>query len=783
LAKEEDKVQVGRLTPDTKRLAFKTQLASEDEFVKRFAAAVVPDGMVLKDPGTCGEGVRCELFIMLQDGRKVLEAVGRVVKPAGLPAGKILFQFESLEEPSRGLHARMLEIKLRAEHRDLEVQAKRTGHEAGRTRGHLEDSLRRMVRIDEVRHAPSLRVVKPQVSEGPVIGIDLGTSNSCCALVKGERPFVIPSRRGHNTIPSVVAMTPMGEVVVGHAARAQLEIHPERTIYGSKRLVGRPFDSPVVQQVRDRFHYAIVAGANGEAAVKIGERILSLQEVSGKILEEMRSTAEEYLGRPVSRAVITVPAYYNENQRSAVRQAGELAGLTVERIVNEPTAAALTYGYNKNVEKRILVFDLGGGTFDASLLNLYGNVYEVIATAGDTFLGGVDFDSQLMDHILIEFQLQLGRMPEMERVSYLRVLQGAEFAKIGLSGKAEIDVVLPYIGRLDGKPVDLQVKVTREQLERLVSPLVRRTIEVCDRVLEQAKMQASEVDEILLVGGQTRMPMVHQAIRERFGREPIKGVHPDECVATGAALLGHSMDQIDSVVLIDTLPISIGIGVPGGPFRKVFSAGTQLPGSQTYGLLTYEDGQTELHLPVYQGESTRVDENELLGTVELKGIVPGAAGSRQIEVTFSLSAESLLTVSARDSLGVPLADVTLSAKHTLEELRRRLGEVPAEATPPAEVAPACCEPVSGPAVDPKAAPRVTPRPMPAADPKAAPRVTPRPMPAAAPRTTPRPTPGPASGGSPPVEQVDQTAQVRRGGRAGASKGFWGWLKRLFGGRR
>jgi len=766
LANEEDKVQVGRLTPDARRLAFKTQLASEDEFVRRFAVTAVPDGMLLKDPGTCNEGGPCELAIMLADGRAVLQAVGRVTRPAELPAGKILFLFDSLADASRALHARMLELKQRAARKDLDVQAKRTGHEARRAQGHLEDSLRRMVRIDEERHAPSLRTVTPRAAEGPVIGIDLGTSNSCCALVKGERPFVIPSRRGHNTIPSVVALTPMGEMVVGHAARAQMEIHPERTIYGSKRLVGRPFDSPVVQQVRDRFHYAIVAGPKGEAAVQIGDRVLSLQEVSGKILEDIRSTAEEYLGRPVNRAVITVPAYYNENQRSAVREAGELAGLNVERIVNEPTAAALTYGYNKNVEKRVLVFDLGGGTFDASLLNLYGNVYEVIATAGDTFLGGVDFDSQLMDHLLIEFQLQLGRMPEMERVSFLRVLQGAEFAKIGLSGKAEVDVVLPYIGRLDGKPVDMQLKVTRAQLEALVSPLVRRTIEVCDQVLAQAKLQASEVDEILLVGGQTRMPLVHQAIRERFQKEPIKGVHPDECVATGAALLGHSLDQIDSVVLIDTLPISIGIGAPGGPFRKVFAAGSQLPSSQTYGLLTYEDGQTEMHLPVYQGEATRVDENELLGTVELKGIVPGAAGSRVIEVTFSLSAECLLTVSARDRDGAPLAQVTLSPNHTLEDLRRRLGEVPAEAAPSAEASATCSEPRSGAAAPPKAAPRATPRPMPAA----------------APGPTPQPAAVPASPVA-PAEHVDQTAQVRRGSRKKSKGGVWGWLRRLFGGGR
>jgi molecular chaperone DnaK len=547
----------------------------------------------------------------------------------------------------------------------------------------LDDSLRRMVLLDESASVPVAPVASPsktdEAKQGIVLGIDLGTTNSCCAIVKGERPFVIPSRRGHNTIPSVVAINSVGDTLVGSAAKAQMEINPERTIYGSKRLVGRPFDSPVVRQVRDRFHYKIVEGPNHLAAVEIDDRILSLEEVASLILTEIKDTAQDYLGQYVERAVITVPAFYNENQRQAVRKAGEMAGFQVERILNEPTAAALTFGQRATGDRRLLVYDLGGGTFDASVLELKGGIYEVLSTGGDTFLGGVDFDTQLMDHILIEFQLNLGKMPDLDRVAYLRVLQGAEFAKRNLSSKNDAQVRLPFIGRLDGKPVDLDVTVDRATFEQLVAPMVMRTLDVCESVLAQRSLKPEDIDDIVLVGGQTRMPMIWKKIAELFGKEPLKGVHPDESVAIGAALLGHSINQKADFKLVDVLPISIGVGVPGGVFRKVITAGTSLPASRTYGLYTFVDNQNLMIIPVYQGETNKTDESELLGIVELNGIPPGKAGSRMLEITFSLSPECLLTVSARDRDGGQLADVKLSAQESLENLQSKLASVPQEA--------------------------------------------------------------------------------------------------------
>ncbi len=543
--------------------------------------------------------------------------------------------------------------------------------------GALEQSLRRMVLLDEDRDLEKLKAVSANMeqAQGPILGIDLGTTNSCGAIVKNGKPFVIPSRRGHNTIPSVVAINEVGDELVGHAAKAQMEINPGRTIYGSKRLVGRPFDSPVVREVRDRFHYKIVKGEDNSASVQIDDKILSLEQVAAMILTEIRDTAQEYLGGYIERAVITVPAFFNENQRQAVRKAGELAGFKVERILNEPTAAAITFGMKAEGDRTLLVYDLGGGTFDATLLEMKGNTFEVLSTGGDTFLGGVDFDNQLMDHVLIEFQLSLGKMPEIDRVAYLRVLQGAEFAKRTLSSKNEARITLPFIGRLDGQPVNLDLTVDRKTFEHLVTPMVDRTMDVCESVLAQRGLGTDVVDDILLVGGQTRMPLIWDKIRNLFGKEPLKGVHPDESVAIGAALMGKSINKKASFKLVDVLPMSIGIGVPGGTFRKVISAGTALPASRTYGLYTYLDNQTKMVIPVYQGEASDVDENELLGIVELTGIEPGPAGSKMIEMTFGLTQECLLRVTAKERDGGELADVQLSTRDSMMNLISKLDSV------------------------------------------------------------------------------------------------------------
>ncbi|MBN2493345.1 MAG: Hsp70 family protein [Deltaproteobacteria bacterium] len=798
----------GRVTVEKDRFVVQTQFATPPAFVEGYRTAVDDKGILLPDTGEVAPGAQLVLDMRIAGGQSVFLATGEVRSPPDLPPQTIYLQFKSMDAASQQLHKQILLARAQAakpkarpapaaasgapaaaggtaekassvgrmkpgaagarstgdsatsHHAVMSERAQRALSDR-RYLGALAESIKRMVLVEESGGATPAGPLPSQV-EGPIVGIDLGTTNSCCAMVKegSQNPFVIPSRRGHNTIPSVVALDPMGEVLVGSAAKAQMEINPARTIYGSKRLVGRPFDSPVVSQVRDRFHYEIVAGASGEAAVRIDKRLLSLEEVASYILMDIRNTAQEYLGKLVERAVITVPAYYNENQRSAVRKAGELAGLWVERIVNEPTAAALSYGYKRKADsQRLLVYDLGGGTFDASVLDLHGEVYEVLSTGGDTFLGGVDFDTQLMDHVLIEFQLDLGRLPEMERVAFLRVLQAAEFAKRTLSSKNEVEIRLPFIGRVDGSPVNLEVKVTRQTMEELVRPLVQRTLDVCDAVLAERSMKPADIDDILLVGGQTRMPLVRQMIQEHFGKEPLKGVHPDESVATGAALLAKSVDEPGNLKLVDVLPISIGVGVPGGTLRRLISAGTTLPASRTYGFYTYFNGQTEMYLPVYQGDSTQVDQNESLGVVELEGIPPGPAGSKMIEITLSLNAEGLLAVAAKERGGAQLADVSL----------RTYARIPGAA---AAASQAAAQPA------PQAAPR--PAAQPAAQ-AAAPSAFSAAPAAAGDDTLPRQT-----------ATLPQTVRRRRqpaapGPRAARRqesprRGLWAFLKRLFGRR-
>jgi molecular chaperone DnaK len=481
-----------------------------------------------------------------------------------------------------------------------------------------------------------------------IIGIDLGTSNSCAAVVKDGRPYVIPSREGYNTVPSIVAVNARNSVVVGHLARAQLLVNPRDTVYGAKRLVGRPYDSAPVQELKGKFPYEIVEGPAGEAAVRLGARTLSLEQVSALVLREVKEVAQNHLGEEVNRAVITVPAYYNERQRQAVRHAGALAGLQVERIINEPTAAALAYAYGRHLDQRVLVYDLGGGTFDASVLELQDNVYEVVSTGGDTFLGGVDFDARITDLLLERYDRQTGAPFAGDRVALSRLADAAERAKCALSERTDFPVQLPYLALKDGQPVTLDAVLTRAEIAAAVGPLVDRTIEVCREVLLAKGLSVSDIDEVLLVGGQSRMPLVHEKVAAFFGRTPSRAVHPDEAVAVGAALLAHSLGSAEGVVLIDVLPMSVGIGLPGGRVKTIIERNTPLPARKQYGLATTRDGQTEFELVVLQGESERAEECAYLGTVRLTELPPGPRGMVKIAVTFELGAECLLTVTARE---------------------------------------------------------------------------------------------------------------------------------------
>jgi molecular chaperone DnaK len=510
--------------------------------------------------------------------------------------------------------------------------------------------------------------------KAPMIGIDLGTTNACAAYVKKGKPTVIPSREGYNTIPSIVAYNDKGRFIVGHPAKGQLLINPRNTVVGAKRLVGRPFASPAVSEIRGRFAYDVVEGENGEAAVRLGDQVLSLQRISSMVLSEVREIAQHWLNAEVSRAIITVPAYYNDNQRQAVREAGALAGLTVERILNEPTAAALAFAHGRTLDQRVIVYDLGGGTFDASILQLQGNVYEVVSTGGDTFLGGVDFDKVIVDHLLNVFKEKNGIEFPGDRVALQRITDAAERAKIALSEQLETRVNVPFVAMVGDKPYDLDATLTRSELVLLTGHLVDRTLAVCREVLAAKGLTPKDLQDVLLVGGQSRMPLVRERIRAFFDREPSKAVHPDEAVALGAAILADNLDSgsADAVLLIDVLSMSIGIGLPGGRFKKIIERNTPLPHRRGYTIGSTRDDQKTLEIAVFQGESEKAQENEYLGTLTVNDLPKGPRGSAQFDVMFTLSPEALVTVTAEEHGTARTVSATFTTKATPEEIRKRL---------------------------------------------------------------------------------------------------------------
>ncbi|HET7754840.1 MAG TPA: TIGR02266 family protein [Anaeromyxobacteraceae bacterium] len=523
---------------------------------------------------------------------------------------------------------------------------------------------------------------RPRPRPSKIIGIDLGTTNSCVAIAENGKVRVLESKEGYRTTPSVVAYDAEGRRLVGHAAKGQMVVNPRNTVYGSKRLVGRPFNSPTVQACRDRFHYDIIEGAGGSTAVRFAGRDFSLEQVAALVLGEIREVASQAVGEPISRAVVTVPAYYNDHQRNAVREAGRLAGLQIERIVNEPTAAAIAFGFGKTLQRRVLVYDLGGGTFDASVLEIEGDVYEVVSTGGDTFLGGVDFDAQLVDHLVWKFTERHGFPPATDRAGWQRIRDAAEELKVALSERESAAARVPFICQApDGQQLDLDVTVTRAELEQLTGSLVERTIDVCREVLAARGIASAELDDVLLVGGQSRMPLVSRRIREVFGKDPTKGIHPDEAVAIGAAVLAESETRIDSVVLIDVLAIGIGVGLPGGRMAQVLPRNTRLPARKTYEIATVKDDQPELDLAVFQGDSQKASECEYLGTLRLTGLAPGPKGSVRFSVEFALGPEGILSVSATNVATQERTVVQLATLDTPESLREKLqlGEAP---TPP-----------------------------------------------------------------------------------------------------
>ena len=499
-------------------------------------------------------------------------------------------------------------------------------------------------------------------AEKPImLGIDLGTTNTCVAYVRNKVARVVPSDKGSLILPSVVAMSDKGDLLVGNVAKDQMVVNPRNTIYGAKRLIGRQYNSKVVQDIKHYFSYEIVEGPNGEAAVVLAGKVYSLPLISAFVLQHCKRVAEATLGQEITEAIISVPAYYNDNQRNAVKEAGLLAGFTVKRIVNEPTAAALAYGLNRGFDHKVLVYDLGGGTFDVSVLQLHGNVMEVLATGGDTFLGGVDFDNRIIDFVLEEFRNQTKIDLTQSPIAMQRIKNGAEAAKIDLSLLSNVVIELPYVSERKGKPVDLRIPVSRERINALVMDLVDKSFQIVERVLGEKNLNRGDIQEVLLVGGQTRMPLVQGKAHQFFGKPPRKGVHPDESVALGAALLAESMQEIDSVTLVDALSMPIGFAMPGGRFRKVIEKNTQIPSKSSFRLPPARDGRG-LELDIFQGDGDRIIDNEYLGTLKFPAEV---AGQR---VNFVLDEECLLHVTIESASG-EMRELTLATKDTPEALK------------------------------------------------------------------------------------------------------------------
>ncbi|MDH5740285.1 MAG: molecular chaperone DnaK [Nitrospira sp.] len=484
---------------------------------------------------------------------------------------------------------------------------------------------------------------------GKVIGIDLGTTNSCVAIMSGGDPVVIANAEGSRTTPSVVAITDKNERLVGQIAKRQAITNPENTIFSVKRLMGRKFKSREVQEAMKRLPYKVVEADNGDAHVELRGKRYSPPEISAMILQKMRQTAEDYLGEKVTEAVVTVPAYFDDSQRQATKDAGQIAGLNVLRIINEPTAASLAYGLDKKKDERIAVYDLGGGTFDVSVLEIGEGVFEVKSTNGDTYLGGDDFDLRVMDWLVDEFKKDQGIDLRKDRMALQRLKESAERAKIELSSSQETEINLPFITADSSGPKHMVIKLTRAKLEQLVDDLIQRTIDPCRKALADAEATAKDIQEIVLVGGMTRMPKVIHVVKEFFGKEPHRGVNPDEVVAIGAGIQGGVLKgEVKDVLLLDVTPLSLGIETLGGVFTKLIERNTTVPTKKSQVFSTAADNQTAVTIRVFQGEREMANDNKLLGQFDLIGIPPAPRGMPQIEVTFDIDANGIVHVSAKD---------------------------------------------------------------------------------------------------------------------------------------
>jgi molecular chaperone DnaK len=637
-------------------------VGSAAEFLEAHAKNISTGGMFIQSTQPLPIGNAVEITVRTAEGETFFTAKGEVVwirrKDEGIPGMGV--RFTDLPPASAEIVERIVAVNPPDE--DLAFEAPDTIDVAAEGELPPEEPKKEIIGRMEIA-----KVAGPP----PILGIDLGTTFSCAAIVRNRKVEIIPAKGGQRTMPSVVSIIG-GKTEVGWSAYERLATHPKNTIFGVKRLLARRFRTKAVQDALQYYGCDIVQDEQGDAAVKIEGKVYSPTVISAQILTSIKQAADQYLGTPVNHAVISVPAYYNDRQRQAVIAAGKLAGLEVRKIVNEPTAAAVAYGVDRGFQQLILVYDFGGGTFDVSVLELQGNVFEVLSTGGDPYLGGADIDNRIVDHVIAETQKKHNVNLSGDANVRLELRRLAEAAKRDLSEAKEARIILPNLN-VGGRQITVDVALPRETLNKLTMELVDRTLQICDKTLLEARRSRHDIDEVVFVGGQTRMPLIQGKVQSFSGKQPRKGVHPDEAVAIGAALLASRVDQIDPVMLKDVVSMSIGIALPGGRFKAVVEKNTRLPVERSWTIATTKDDQTEVELDVYQGEHETVDKADYLGTIAIANLPPKPKKTVSVQIQFRVDTQGFLTISAQDNITKKIQVVSMVTRDTTEQMKELVG--------------------------------------------------------------------------------------------------------------